>query len=126
MDLQISNLCTLAPEGPCCVFYATRHDVYWDLTYCSFLQIPWFDITHTNTYMQRHTTHSVANILTYQHIKYISTSHVMCSQQLYVLYSMNNSLISKSYFPQCPFFSKITHVQKSYIWWFDASFPYEK
>ena len=32
---------------------------------------------------------------------------------------MNNSLVSKIYFPQCLFFSKI-HLEKSYICWLDA------
>ena len=33
MNLHISNLGTLVPEGPCCVFYATRCQVYWGLTH---------------------------------------------------------------------------------------------
>ena len=33
MNLHMSSLGTLIPEGPWCVFYATRHKVYWDLTY---------------------------------------------------------------------------------------------
>ena len=44
----------------------------------------------------------------------------MCSQQLSLLHWMNNSLISKIYFPQCLFFSKIIHLLKSYISWLDA------
>ena len=28
MDLHLSNLGTYAPEAPCCVFYATRRQVY--------------------------------------------------------------------------------------------------
>ena len=37
----------------------------------------------------------------------------MCSQQLPLLFLINNSLISKIYFPICLFFSKIIHLQKS-------------
>ena len=33
---------------------------------------------------------------------------------------MNNSLISKTYFPQCLFFSKIILMWKSFINWYDA------
>ena len=33
MGLHMSSLGTLAPEGPWCVFYATRHQVYWGLTH---------------------------------------------------------------------------------------------
>ena len=32
MDLHMSSHSTLVPEGPCCVFYATRFQVYWCLT----------------------------------------------------------------------------------------------
>ena len=44
----------------------------------------------------------------------------MCSQQLSLLRWMNNSLISKIYYPQCLFFSKIIHLWKSYICWLNA------
>ena len=33
MDLHISSLGIAVPEGPCCVFYATKHQVYWGLTW---------------------------------------------------------------------------------------------
>ena len=33
MDLHMSSLGTLVSGGPCCVFYATRCQVYWGLTY---------------------------------------------------------------------------------------------
>ena len=39
----------------------------------------------------------------------------MCSQQQSLLHWMDNSLISKNYFPQCLFCSKIIHLQKSYL-----------
>ena len=32
MDLYMPSRNTLVPEGPCCVFYATRFQVYWRLT----------------------------------------------------------------------------------------------
>ena len=32
MDQQMSSFSTLVPEGPWCVFYATRHQFYWSLT----------------------------------------------------------------------------------------------
>ena len=32
MDLHLSSLGTLVPEGPCCVFYVTRHQVYRGMT----------------------------------------------------------------------------------------------
>ena len=42
MNLLMSSLGTLVPEGPCCVFY-TRPQVYWRLTGVFLI-----DITHTN------------------------------------------------------------------------------
>ena len=51
MDLCMSSLGTLVPEGPWCVFYATKCQVYWGLTHnVVLLLILWFDITHTNTH----------------------------------------------------------------------------
>ena len=89
-------------------------------TWCSFLLVLWFDITHTQktqTHTQRHTTHSQASRPTHP-FKYTFTPTVMCSQQLSLLHWMNNSVTSKTYFPQCFFFSKIIHLQKSC--WLDA------
>ena len=50
-----------------------------------------------------------------QPYKYTFTAPVMCSQQLSLLRLMNKSLISKIYFAQCLFISKIIHLQKSYL-----------
>ena len=90
MDLKCGV--TIIPKGLCCVLYATRHKVYWGLTYCGFLLVLCFDITHT----QRRTAHTEANRLTRPY-KYIFT---MCLQQLSVLHLLNNLLISKIYFPE--------------------------
>ena len=79
MDLHQSSLDTLVPEGSWCMFYATKHQVYWALTHVVFLLVFWFDITHTNT------THSGASRLTRQY-NYILTPPVMCSQQLPLLH----------------------------------------
>ena len=55
MDLCMSSLGTLVPEGPWGVFYATRCQVYWGLTHSVvLLLILWFDITHTNTHTHIH------------------------------------------------------------------------
>ena len=60
MDLHMSSLGTLLPDWPLCVFYATRHQVYWSLAcgFCGFFLVLWFDIIYTNTYTQRQTAHS--------------------------------------------------------------------
>ena len=35
-DLEFNyNIILLVPEGPCCVFYATRRQVYWGLKHCA-------------------------------------------------------------------------------------------
>ena len=70
--------------------------------------------TQTHTYTQWYTTNSGASRLT-QPYKYTFTAPVMCSQQPSLLRCMNKSQISKIYFPQCLFFSKIIHLQKSYL-----------
>ena len=80
MDLHISSLGTLVPEGPWCMFFATRHQVYWGLTQCGFLLVLGFDITH-----KTYTTHSGAGRLTHPY-KFIFESPVICSQQLPLLY----------------------------------------
>ena len=48
--IHMSNLGTLVPESPCCVFYATRRQVYWGLTNnVVFLLVLWLDAPHTHT-----------------------------------------------------------------------------
>ena len=85
MDLHMSSLGTLVPEGPCCVFYAIRYQVYWNLMHVFFLLVLWFFITtkthHTQAPKDWHT--------------HIDMCSVMCSQQLCVLNWMDNSLVSK-------------------------------
>ena len=73
---------------------------------CGFLLVLWFNITHT--------THSRASRVTHSY-KYIFTRTVMYSQQLPLLHWMNNSLMSKIYFPESLFCSKTIHLQKSYL-----------
>ena len=55
MDLHMSSLDTLLAEGPWCVFYATRCQVYWGLTQCGFLLVLSFYISHTHTHTHTHT-----------------------------------------------------------------------
>ena len=82
MDLHISSLGTLVPEGTWCVFYATRHQVYWGLTQCGFLLVLGFDITH-----KTYTGPSGASRLIHLY-KFILKSPVMCSQQPPLLHWM--------------------------------------
>ena len=49
MDLHMSNLGTIVPEGPWCVLYATRRQVYWGLTH-NVVFYKYSDLTsHTET-----------------------------------------------------------------------------
>ena len=72
MDLHMSSFGTLIPEGPWCVFYATRRQVYWGLTY-SVVFCWYFDLisyahndtqgpvdwhTHINIYLHHLCAHS--------------------------------------------------------------------
>ena len=85
-------------------------------TWCFFLLVLWFDITHasTQTHTERDTAHPGASRLT------IYTLTALCSQQLSLLYWIKNSLISLIYFPQCVFFSKKIFTCKSHICWLEC------
>ena len=60
MDQHMWSLGTLVPEGPWCVFYATRCQVYWGLTHNVVLygHSDLISLTH------KHTAHSMASRLT--------------------------------------------------------------
>ena len=78
MDLYMSSLDNLVPEGPyCCVFYATRRQVCWGLT-------RFFSGTLDFTNTQTHTAHSGTSRMTRPY-KCIFTPIVMCSKQLYYI-----------------------------------------
>ena len=106
VDLHMSSLGEIVPEGSCCVFYEVRRQVYRGLTHCGFLLVLWFAITQTQT-KTRNTT--VANRLTHAY-KYILRPPVASLQQLSVLHWMNNLLIPKvNRVAQC-LFLKVTHL----------------
>ena len=68
MDLRMSSLCIL-PEGPSCMFYATRWQVYLGLKYMVFY---WYSdlISHTHTHTHTHTETDfrIKNLLSWQNI----------------------------------------------------------
>ena len=80
MDLHMMwSLDTLVPEGPWCVIYATRHQVYWYLT-CFFAgTLILHKYTHTHTH---HTAHSWD---WYTHIT-IYSQHLFCADSSYLYY----------------------------------------
>ena len=65
----LSSLATLVPEGPWCVFNATKHKVYWDQThnmvFCWFYDLILHPYKHAHT--ERHTGHPGASRLTHSY-----------------------------------------------------------
>ena len=89
----------------CFMQQAFKGTEVWHLM-CS-LPLLWFDITRTNTHSKRRgETHPY---------KYILIPPVICSQQLSVLHSMNNSLISKVFSLNAFFFSMSGHAHKKTV-----------
>ena len=82
MDLHMLSLGTLVPEGPWCVVYVTRRQVYWGLTHNVVFTgtLIWYH-THKHT----HKAHSGASRPTHPY-KYLFTPPVMCWQQLPLLH----------------------------------------
>ena len=74
----MSSLDTLVTEGPWCVFYAARRQVYWGLTLSVFLLVLWFD---KHTHRHRHTgpVYWHIHINTYLH-------HLLCAHSSYLYY----------------------------------------
>ena len=114
MDLSLLNLGILKLAAPCCVFYATRHRIYrklnkGDMAFA--ISLIWYH-KHRQTHTERTRTNALTDIY-----KYIFTLRVMRAQQLHVLHWMNNFWIQICFYrgAHCLCFSKITHLQKSYI-----------
>ena len=87
MDPHMSNLCTSVSEGPWCVFYAIRHQIYWGLTHVIFCWYP--DMishtqTHSNTYTQ--TQHSQGPVDWHTHIN-TYLHHLLCAHSSYFYYT---------------------------------------
>ena len=82
------SLDTLIPEGPYCVFYASKHQAYWGLTQNMVFYYYSALISHTQTHTT-HVTYTGAKRLIHP-CKYILTLPVKCSQHLSVLHWMNN------------------------------------
>ena len=124
MHLHMSRLGTLMPEGldVCFVQQGVKSTEVWHMWFFPGTLIWYYTQTnkqtnkqtntHTHTHTERHTTHSGASRLTHSY-KYIFTPPFICSQQLSVLYWIDNSLINKNSFPRCLFFSTIIHLKRS-------------
>ena len=92
IDLHMFNLVTLVPDKPWCVFYVTRHHVHWSLTH------KWF---FTFLLMWHTSTHQHTQVPVDRHIN-VYLHCLLCAHNSYLITLndyMNNSLISKIYFP---------------------------
>ena len=111
--MDLFSLVTLVLAAPDCVFYATRHQIYWrfDTDYMVFASTLIWHNTH-RTYRVTRLTNMYKSIL---------TPPVMCTQQLLELHLYYAEWITCWYKillyrgPQCFCFSKIALFQKSYI-----------
>ena len=89
MDLHMSNLGTRAPERPCCVFYAIKHQVDWDLRHVVFTgTLIWSDKPNTHTNTHTNTQLKQGPIEWHTHINIYNTTcyPAMSSQRLSVLH----------------------------------------
>ena len=121
MDLHMFSLGTIVPEGPCCVFYATKHRVYWCLTHnvvCTSTLIGyhthkiWFFsstliwyLTLKNTQHTQGLTDWHTHINIYQH--HLLCAHSSCVYFIEWIISWYKNLLYR--IPQCLCFLKITH-----------------
>ena len=116
IDLHMSSLGTLAPERPSCVFYATRHHVYWGLT--NNVVFRWYpnliSHKHTHTYTRKDTQYTLGPVDWHIHIN-IYLHHLLCAHNSYLYQKLiSDILISKIYFPQCFTFQNL-FISKSHI-----------
>ena len=82
MDLHMPSLVTLVSEGPWCVFYATRSQVYWGLTHVVFY---WYSdlISHTQTH--KYTQHTQGLVHWHSHLN-IYLNYLLCAHSSYFYY----------------------------------------
>ena len=112
MDLHMSSLGTLVQEGPSwCVFCARSCQVYLGLihvVFCWYSDLISHTQVHTHTHKATHHTQGPRDWHTHIIILYIYTTCFVLTTAIFI--TMNNSQISKIYFPQYIFFSKIIHL----------------
>ena len=70
MDLNLLSLSTLVPVSPCCVFHATKHQIYW--------RFEMNDMVSASTLIWYHTQDTQGPIMIHLY-KYILTSPVKCT-----------------------------------------------
>ena len=110
MDLHMSSLGTLVWERPWCVPHATRRQVYWGQAQNEAFYWHSDLISHIHKDIHINTHSTLRGQWTYKPMQIYICTTVMCSEQLSLLRWINNSLISKNYFPRCLFFWTIIHL----------------
>ena len=75
----MSSLGTVVPEGPWCVFYATRRTVYWGLTHN--VDFNWYSDLIWQTH--QHTQRSQGRVDWHTHIN-VYLHHLLCAQSSYI------------------------------------------
>ena len=83
MDLYMSSLGTLVPEGAWCVFYATRRQVYWGLTHN--VVFYWYSYLISHTQTEKHTQHTQGPVDLHTHI-IMYLHHLLCAHSSYLCY----------------------------------------
>ena len=116
MDLHMSSLGTLVPEGPWCLFYATLSRLLKSDTKYGCLLVPWLSITHTHIHTHKHTHtqtrttqrhtqgpvdwHTCINIYLH-HLLCAHSSHLYCIEwiiHLYKKFTFHNLFSSQKIF----------------------------
>ena len=83
MDLHVWGIGNIVPEGRWCVFYTTRRQVHWGLTYNVFFYWYYDLISHTQTHEQSQHTHG--RVDWHHHVdKYLH--HLLCGHSIYLYY----------------------------------------
>ena len=80
MDQHMSSLGIIVPKGPCCVFYATRHQVYWSLPHCGLFTsiLIWYHTKTHRTEQELIDWHTCVNIYKY---------HLLCARSSCLYYN---------------------------------------
>ena len=76
IDMYVSSLGTLVPEGPWYLFYATRCQFYWGLAYNVVFQ--WYSDLISHTHKHKNTQHTQEALDWHTHVN-ICLYHLLCA-----------------------------------------------
>ena len=81
MDLHMSSLGTLVPQGPWSVFHAKRCQVYWGLI--GNVVFYWYSDLISHTHTRKHTQHTQGPVDWHTHIN-INLHNLLCAHSCYL------------------------------------------